>query len=71
MYLKVLVFLVRSELIRPVGKLIMTIARKSLCFLFPSCLVMSVENNLTLQILENAEREGYGILAQCWHVAKL
>jgi hypothetical protein len=32
---------------------------------------MSLENNLTLQILQNAEREGYGILAQCWHVAKL
>jgi hypothetical protein len=32
---------------------------------------MSLENNLTLQILEKAEREGYGILAQCWHVAKL
>ncbi|KAF9483706.1 aldolase [Pholiota conissans] len=34
-------------------------------------LLMSSENNLTLQILEKAERNGYGILAQCCYDANM
>lgn len=32
---------------------------------------MSLDGNLTLQILHKAERDGYGILSQTWRVALL